>query len=52
MNYDKLLNPVIVAEKPSGIRRFFDMASTMEDCIVLGVGEPDFKTPCPSVRQV
>ena len=45
MNYDKLLNPVIVAEKPSGIRRFFDLASTMTDCIVLGVGEPDFKTP-------
>ena len=45
MNYDKLLNPVIVAEKPSGIRRFFDLASTMSDCIVLGVGEPDFKTP-------
>ena len=45
MNYDKILNPVIVAEKPSGIRRFFDLASTMEDCIVLGVGEPDFKTP-------
>jgi len=50
MNYDKLLNPVIVAEKPSGIRRFFDMASTMQDCIVLGVGEPDFKTPW-SIRE-
>jgi len=50
MNYDKLLNPVIVAEKPSGIRRFFDIASTMEDCIVLGVGEPDFKTPW-SIRE-
>lgn len=45
MDYNKLLNPTIVAEKPSGIRRFFDLASTMEDCIVLGVGEPDFKTP-------
>lgn len=31
--------------KPSGIRRFFDMASTMEDVISLGVGEPDFVTP-------
>lgn len=50
MNYDKLLNPVIVAEKPSGIRRFFDMASAMQDCIVLGVGEPDFKTPW-SIRE-
>lgn len=50
MNYDKILNPVIVAEKPSGIRRFFDLASTMKDCIVLGVGEPDFKTPW-SIRE-
>ncbi|SDH63338.1 aminotransferase [Alteribacillus persepolensis] len=31
--------------KPSGIRRFFDMASTMENVISLGVGEPDFVTP-------
>ena len=50
MNYDKILNPVIVEEKPSGIRRFFDLANTMEDCIVLGVGEPDFKTPW-SIRE-
>ena len=31
--------------KPSGIRKFFDIASTIEDCISLGVGEPDFETP-------
>ena len=31
--------------KPSGIRRFFDLASTMDDVISLGVGEPDFVTP-------
>ncbi|WP_077305472.1 aminotransferase [Terribacillus halophilus] len=31
--------------KPSGIRRFFDLASTMENVISLGVGEPDFVTP-------
>ena len=30
---------------PSGIRRFFDSAATMEDVISLGVGEPDFVTP-------
>lgn len=30
---------------PSGIRRFFDIAQTMEDVISLGVGEPDFVTP-------
>ena len=31
--------------KPSGIRKFFDIAASMEDCISLGVGEPDFDTP-------
>lgn len=31
--------------KPSGIRKFFDIASTMQDVISLGVGEPDFVTP-------
>lgn len=31
--------------RPSGIRRFFDMAADMPHCISLGVGEPDFKTP-------
>ncbi|MER3473600.1 MAG: aromatic amino acid aminotransferase [Armatimonadota bacterium] len=33
------------AVPPSGIRRFFDVAAQMEDCISLGVGEPDFVTP-------
>jgi aminotransferase len=32
---------------PSGIRRFFDIAATMEDVISLGIGEPDFVTPEP-----
>jgi aminotransferase len=32
---------------PSGIRRFFDIAETMEDVISLGIGEPDFITPKP-----
>ena len=31
--------------KPSGIRKFFDLASQMEGVISLGVGEPDFTTP-------
>ena len=31
--------------KPSGIRKFFDIAKTIEGCISLGVGEPDFDTP-------
>ena len=45
MNYERFLNGRICAVPPSGIRRFFDMASTMKDTISLGVGEPDFKTP-------
>ena len=47
MNYDRFLNPSIVAVPPSGIRRFFDLAASMKDTISLGVGEPDFKTPYP-----
>ena len=35
----------IDAVPPSGIRKFFDIASTMKDAISLGVGEPDFITP-------
>lgn len=31
--------------KPSGIRKFFDIAATMKDVISLGIGEPDFDTP-------
>jgi len=36
--------------KPSGIRKFFDIAATMEDVISLGIGEPDFTTPEPIIR--
>lgn len=35
----------IIGVKPSGIRKFFDIVSEMEDAISLGVGEPDFDTP-------
>ena len=45
INYDKILNPTVVSIKPSGIRKFFDIAATMKDVISLGVGEPDFQTP-------
>lgn len=45
MDYDKLLSRSAAALKPSGIRRFFDIAAEMDDVISLGVGEPDFKTP-------
>jgi aminotransferase len=40
----------IRAVPPSGIRRFFDIAATMEDVISLGIGEPDFATPPAIVR--
>ena len=39
------LSDKITNIKPSGIRRFFDIVSEMEDAISLGVGEPDFDTP-------
>ena len=45
MNYDQLLAPAAQAMRPSGIRKFFDLAADMPHCISLGVGEPDFKTP-------
>lgn len=45
IDYGKLLNPTVIEIKPSGIRKFFDIAATMDDVISLGVGEPDFQTP-------
>lgn len=46
IDYGKILNPTVVNDiKPSGIRKFFDIAATMDDVISLGVGEPDFPTP-------
>ena len=45
IDYDKLLSDKITKIKPSGIRKFFDLAATMEGVISLGVGEPDFQTP-------
>ena len=45
MDYDKLIAPAAKAMRPSGIRKFFDLAAEMPECISLGVGEPDFKTP-------
>ena len=41
----KYLNDVIQTIPPSGIRRFFNLANTMEGVVSLGVGEPDFATP-------
>ncbi len=45
INYNELLAPAAQAMRPSGIRKFFDLATEMPHCISLGVGEPDFKTP-------
>ena len=39
------LSKMVTEMEPSGIRRFFDVASTMDNVISLGVGEPDFDTP-------
>ena len=39
------LNETVLGLKPSGIRKFFDLVSEMDDVISLGVGEPDFDTP-------
>jgi aminotransferase len=36
--------------KPSGIRKFFDIAATMKEVISLGIGEPDFPSPQPIVQ--
>jgi aminotransferase len=40
----------VAAVPPSGIRRFFDIAATMDDVISLGIGEPDFTTPTPILQ--
>lgn len=45
MNYEKILSDRVMNMKPSGIRKFFDLAAQMDDVISLGVGEPDFQTP-------
>ena len=45
MNYDKIIATAAQEMRASGIRKFFDIAAEMKDCISLGVGEPDFKTP-------
>jgi len=45
MDYTSKLNQTLLNMKPSGIRRFFDIASEMGDVISLSLGEPDFSTP-------
>ncbi len=50
MDYEKLISKKCAKLKPSGIRKFFDIAATMDNVISLGVGEPDFTTPW-AIRQ-
>ena len=44
------LSERVAGLKPSGIRKFFDIAATMQDVISLGIGEPDFTTPAPILQ--
>jgi aminotransferase len=44
------LSKRVAGLKPSGIRKFFDIAATMKDVISLGIGEPDFTTPDPILQ--
>ncbi len=45
IDYNSIINNKIKNIKPSGIRKFFDIASEMENVISLSIGEPDFNTP-------
>lgn len=45
IDYNRIISKKAYEIKPSGIRRFFDIASELEGVISLGVGEPDFQTP-------
>lgn len=45
MRLEDKISPIVTDIKPSGIRKFFDIAAEMKDVISLGIGEPDFVTP-------
>ncbi len=45
IDYEQILNRSVLNLKPSGIRRFFDIANEMDGVISLSIGEPDFNTP-------
>ncbi|MBQ7384548.1 MAG: aminotransferase class I/II-fold pyridoxal phosphate-dependent enzyme [Clostridia bacterium] len=45
IDYSKILSKTVVDTPKSGIRKFFDLMSTMDDVVGLTVGEPDFQTP-------
>jgi aminotransferase len=46
---ERRLSDRVKAVPPSGIRRFFDIAATMDDVVTLGIGEPDFVSPPPVI---
>lgn len=46
----KFISRRVAQMAPSGIRKFFDIAATMENVISLGIGEPDFVTPGPILQ--
>ncbi len=50
IDYNKIVAKAAMEMKPSGIRKFFDIAQSMEGVISLGVGEPNFQTPWPIRR--
>ena len=45
IDYNSILSDKVTGLKPSGIRKFFDLAAEVKDVIALTIGEPDFKTP-------
>lgn len=45
IDYNSVLSEKVSNLKPSGIRKFFDLAAEVKDVIALTIGEPDFKTP-------
>ena len=45
IDYNNFINKKISTVKPSGIRKFFDIANEMDDVISLSIGEPDFQSP-------
>lgn len=47
-----VISDKVLGLQPSGIRKFFDIVSEMDDVISLGVGEPDFDTPWHTVMRV
>lgn len=49
-SYTNRLSQRVRSVPPSGIRKYFDIAATMEDVITLGIGEPDFVTPDPILQ--